>query len=215
MSRTICALLFSAVFFCLSISDAGELPIFPEKLTGSGEETENLDELTLITTFSARGSRSEARHHFLKIEGYSVPDVFLRLKYGKYTFTFNARNNQWGDDGYLRSPGFEISPSSDLLSEELRKTGWYEGRERLEGTPENWIYGEWENSAVFSAPEKLTEAVKTLNPPILSRYGKRINLPLRPLPHNSLEEKGGTSKKAASADAMEVLEETLKEEKKN
>ena len=55
------------------------------------EREETPEGITYITAYSARGSRSEGRHHYLEIGGFSVPDVFSRLKYRDFSFVFVSR----------------------------------------------------------------------------------------------------------------------------
>lgn len=134
-------------------------------------------------TYSAKGTRSEARHGFIEIEGYTVPDVFTCLVYNGIGVTFSSRSYHWGDDGYwpsamLAAPEVEGPP----LSETEEKTGWKITDKRPAGLPENWVYVEWEEGAAFVAPDRLKDFVEKMELPLILREGNSPEKPLKELP---------------------------------
>ena len=93
----------------------------PEGPAAGAERVETQDGIALLVTYSGRGSRSEARHHFVEIHGVLVPDFFSRLKYKNYAFQFVSRNYLWGDDGYVRTEEFSLSEAASPVTEEQLK----------------------------------------------------------------------------------------------
>jgi hypothetical protein len=182
----------------------------PEGPAAGAERVETQDGIALLVTYSGRGSRSEARHHFVEIHGVLVPDFFSRLKYKNYAFQFVSRNYLWGDDGYVRTEEFSLSESASPVTEEQLKKGWYQGTERLAGTPEDWVWGEWNGGALFAAPEKLREAATELNLTQLQRDGSLFPALLRPQP---AEKDPGETGETSPEDVLKALEETLNEKK--
>jgi len=182
---------------------SGENPEEPEIITVS-------EDVRILRYYSARGTRSEARHHYLEIEGERIPDVFSKVVYKGLSFTFGSRKYHWGDDGYLRGSDTEVTGSPSPISAEQLERGWYEGGGILQGTPENWIYGEWKGGALLAAPEKLGWAVETLDLPVIPRDASGIGLILAPENTKPVQEKND---EGLSEDALKSLEEALKKRK--
>ena len=195
------------MFCCLPAGADAALPAGPAP---DAERVETPEGITFITTYSARGSRSEARHHYLEIEGERIPDVFSKVVYKGLSFTFGSRKYHWGDDGYLRGSDAEVTGSPSPISAEQLERGWYEGGGILQGTPENWIYGEWKGGALLAAPEKLGWAVETLDLPVIPRDASGIGLILAPEKTKPVQEKND---EGLSEDALKSLEEALKKRK--
>ena len=182
---------------------SGENPEEPEIITVS-------EDVRILRYYSARGTRSEARHHYLEIEGERIPDVFSKVVYKGFSFTFGSRKYHWGDDGYLRGSDAEVTGSPSPISAEQLERGWHEGGGILQGTPENWIYGEWKGGALLAAPEKLGWAVETLDLPVIPRDASGIGLILAPENTKPVQEKND---EGLSEDALKSLEEALKKRK--
>lgn len=194
----------------LCIFPAGAVAVLPGGPAPDVEREETPEGITFITAYSARGSRSEARHHYIEIEGFSVPDVFSQLKYKDFPFVFISRQYHWGDDGYVRAGELAVPESTSAVAEELLERGWYEGAERLSGTPGNWIWGAWKGGSLFAAPEKLAEAAKELNLPPLPRDGSPFSELIPPQP---VEKEPGKSGGASGEEALKALEEALQKKK--
>ncbi|NLB83122.1 MAG: hypothetical protein GX791_02625 [Synergistaceae bacterium] len=174
MKNTCKLLILFLACFLLSVESAAaqrtaDLPSEPEIIRIS-------DEVQVLRFYGAKGTRSESRHHYLEIEGKRIPDVFSKLVYKDLSFTFASRHYLWGDDGYFRSGDSPIPHSPSPAPTEQLEKGWYEGRKKLVGTPENWVYGEWKDGGIFAAPEKLSEAADSLKLPILPRDTSGIPL---------------------------------------
>ena len=103
-----------------------------------------------------------------------------------------------------------MAESPVAAPEELLERGWYEGAERLAGTPENWIWGGWNGGSLFAAPEKLAEAARELKLPQLPRDGSPFQELIPPQP---VEKEPGKSGGASREEALTALEEALKEKK--
>ena len=114
------------------------------------------DDIVQKITYSNKGSRSEARHGYLLYKGKSIPDVFNKIIYKSNVYIFFQRIEMWGDDGYFPyNEEIKIKDSNDNISKEQLEKGWYLGKDRLQGTPENWIYVEWEDKSAFLSLDKI------------------------------------------------------------
>lgn len=209
MKNTCKLLILFLSCFLLSVEPAAAQR--PANVPAEPERIRIADEVQILRFYGAKGTRSESRHHDLEIERKRVPDVFSKLVYKDLSFTFASRHNLWGDDGYLRSENSPIPHSPSPVPAEHLKKGWYEGRKKLEGTPENWVYGEWKDGGLFAAPEKLSEAADSLKLSILPREGSDMLLILKEEPVQK-EEKG--KKEDVSEDTLKALEEALKKNQK-
>jgi hypothetical protein len=123
-------------------------------------------------TYSAKGTRSEARHSFLYIEDNLVPDTFTYVEYKKSAWSFENRNYMWGDDGYWPTEAHNVIESSQKFTEEMEKQGWYKGNQILRGTPDHWVYVEWRGGSAFIAPDKIESFLENYSLPILPREGQ-------------------------------------------
>jgi hypothetical protein len=116
-------------------------------------------------TYSQKGTRSEAKHGHLFINGKELPDVFYMLRSGETAYKFYQRENIWGWDGYfkLEDELIPIKKSPEKITKEDLAKGWYTGKEKLEGTPGNWVYLEWGNGSGFSSLEAIEDLISILN----------------------------------------------------
>jgi hypothetical protein len=114
-------------------------------------------------TVDNEGSRSEARHGYLLINGKAVPDFFWTVVAAGQHFVFHQRKNIWGDDGYfpLNLP-VDIATAKVKITKDDLKQGFYIGKDRKPGTPANWLYLEWKNGAGFCAADRLIELIDLL-----------------------------------------------------
>ncbi len=69
---------------------SGENPEEPEIITVS-------EDVRILRYYSARGTRSEARHHYLEIEGERIPDVFSKVVYKGLPLHFSDPENITGE----------------------------------------------------------------------------------------------------------------------
>jgi hypothetical protein len=91
--------------------------------------------------YTAKGTRSEARHGHLKIDGREVPWAFSQIVVDGAAYRLRFRTQMWGDDGYHPDPSVPLLPESPVeISEEIAAQGYYCGSRRLRGTPGNWLY---------------------------------------------------------------------------
>ena len=106
---------------------------------------------------SREGTRSEARHYYLKVDGFNVPDVFSLIAVNNDVFTFESRQNLWGDDGYVPRKDYPLpySIGKNSVEEGSLEQGWYLSDTRKKGTPGNWCYVEAGDLRAFVAPSEL------------------------------------------------------------
>ncbi len=129
-------------------------------------------------TFSAKGTRSEARHGFIEVEGYTLPDVFTEVVYRGIGVGFRTRSHMWGDDGYW--PDARVSLPEEkgpALSAEARERGWAMTDETPEKLPENWAFVKWKDGSAFVTADCLKDFVEEMELPLLERYGELMEIP--------------------------------------
>ncbi|MFP4481454.1 MAG: hypothetical protein ACLFN0_01510 [Thermovirgaceae bacterium] len=167
------------------VLEEGKLSI-PQR-PGSEEEGEEPAELCEgmyhWITYSAKGSRSEARHGHIEIEGYTLPDVFTGLVYRGVGVGFRTRTYQWGNDGYwpdarVSLPGEEAPP----LAAEARERGWTVSGGTPADFPDEWIHVKWKDGSAFVAADRLKDFVAKMDLPLLRRHGNLMEEPLEELP---------------------------------
>jgi len=123
-------------------------------------------------TYSNKGSRSEAQHGFLAIDGYDVPDNFTFLQYGLTggrAFSFTTRSHLWGSDGYWPTEARIIPIGEGAFDDADLKQGWVQTPSQIPGIPQNWVYVEWLEGSAFVAPSSMEAMVEALNIPFIPR----------------------------------------------
>jgi hypothetical protein len=126
-------------------------------------------------TYTAKGTRSEARHGHLKIDGQEVPWAFSQIVVGDAAYRLRSRTEMWGDDGYHPDPSVPRPSESPLeMSEEAAAQGYYCGSKRLRGTPENWLYVKWCGQSAFVAADRIGRLIEDYRIPI-----QAADVPLR------------------------------------
>lgn len=123
-------------------------------------------------TYSNKGTRSEAQHGFLTIDGCNVPDNFTFLQYGLTggrAFSFATRSHLWGSDGYWPTEARVIPIGEGELTDAAMDQGWVQTTSQIPGIPQNWVYVEWPKGSAFVAPSGMEEMVKALNIPFIPR----------------------------------------------
>lgn len=125
-------------------------------------------------TYSNKGSRSEASHHYLLVNDEAIPDTFWVVWQEGRLYRFHTRKHMWGTDGYVltNDEAFVIKRSKKTISDADTKRKWYIGKERLQNTPEHWVYVEWKDEAAFVDPIALHWIAKELKLPVISRGDK-------------------------------------------
>lgn len=132
-------------------------------------------------SYSAKGTRSEARHGALFYKGQAVPDVYEAVVDHQVTYRFRTRNEMWGDDGYHPGPRLDPAPPvEEGFRPADRETGWYSSSGRKPGTPADWVYVEWSGGSAFVAPDRLGVLAESQNLNPISRIGReQLLLPAR------------------------------------
>ncbi|ADE57902.1 MULTISPECIES: hypothetical protein [Aminobacterium] len=152
----------------------------PESLKNSGKEvsapisedgaSQSLPEgLRQEITYSDQGTPREVRHSFLHVEGNPVPDTFSYLEYKDSAWVFKSRTVPWGDDGYWTVKKRNTTEGQKIITDGIKQRGWYRGKVRLRGTPENWVYVEWKDGRGFVAPHRMEAFAGELDLPFLPR----------------------------------------------
>lgn len=123
--------------------------------------------------YSNKGTRSEARSGYLKVDGYVVPDNFMTVIVDGKTYNFYMRKYIWGNDGYFPDNDADIQALCPHLQEALTNEqiiqGWAMVKGRPFNTPDNWIYVIWKDGTAVVSPEKLNEFVEKNRIPPLPR----------------------------------------------
>jgi hypothetical protein len=122
------------------------------------------------TEYTAQGTRSEARHFYLSVEGRPVPDAFRVLVLSGKSWVFAQRAEVWGDDGWLLEDKTRPVPETPTpLTASETERGWYKGGERKKGTPADWAFVAWEGGSAFVDARKLPEFAAAERLPLLPR----------------------------------------------
>jgi len=139
-----------------------------------GNDQDNDAKIEHTITYSREGTRSEARHGHLTINGNEIPDIFNIVICGKEAYKYYQRRNIWGRDGYfpidLWAITNELSESDKEITDKAVTLGWYRGVKRLKNTPRNWIYVEWSKGRAFVSPDKTKKLSKAFSVKKISRF---------------------------------------------
>jgi len=123
--------------------------------------------------YSNKGTRSEGRSGYLKINGVAVPDCFNIIVADGKVYTFSFRNTMWGDDGYFpaehQSPDMAYPYVNKKISDSDIARGWSEVTGRYLNVPAHWIFVKWETGSAALLPDKIDILVKTKSLKTLSR----------------------------------------------
>lgn len=115
--------------------------------------------------YSNKGSRSEGRSGYLKINSIVVPDCFAAIVAEGKLYTFSSKNMAWGDDGYfpLEDGSVEsVYPSvNKKISDSDLARGWSEVAGKCQNVPSNWIFVKWNNGSAAVLPDKIDLLIKT------------------------------------------------------
>ena len=113
-------------------------------------------------TYTAKGTRSEARHGHLFVNGWEVPWAFARVSCGPTSYVLRFRSQMWGDDGYWPEVPVYTPPegSAPIAAENLAK-GYYLSYQRRAGTPADWIWVQWgKDKGAFVAPDRIDDLLR-------------------------------------------------------
>jgi hypothetical protein len=135
--------------------------------------TDKKKEVTHEIKYNNKGTKSEGRSGFLKINGYLIPDTFLFIVVDGNLFKFYQKRNTWGDDGYFPSENEMIesiypSVNKNINIDDLTK-GWSEVSGRYLNVPSHWIFVKWDNGSAVISPEKIDDFIKIKSLKIISR----------------------------------------------
>jgi len=116
--------------------------------------------------YSSKGTRSEAKHGYLYLNGDKIGDYFTLIIYNDEAYKFFQRDHRWGKDGYFPNKAIKTDEKTGVSKEEITSEvldrGWYEGNEKLKSTPPYWIYAEWQSGSAFVSIEKIREMADAL-----------------------------------------------------
>lgn len=118
--------------------------------------------ITHEITYTAKGTRSEARHGHLFVDGREVPWVFSRVACEPSSYVLRFRSHLWGDDGYWPEVPVYTPPDggAPLLPDSLDK-GYALSFRRPAGTPADWIWVQWgKNQGAFVAPDRIEDLLR-------------------------------------------------------
>lgn len=125
-------------------------------------------------TYSNKGSRSEASHHYLVVNDEAIPDTFWLVWQEGRLYRFHTRQHMWGTDGYVltNEEKYSVKKSKKVVSDTDLQRKWYVGKEWLQNTPDHWVYVEWLDGAAVVDPIALSALAKELKLPVISRGSK-------------------------------------------
>ncbi len=111
-------------------------------------------------TYTAKGTRSEAQHGHLVLNGKELPWVFNKIAHNGVSYSMRYKKHAWGTDGYQRdTTPFEPQVTTQMITKQILKQGYYINNKYLKGTPKNWIFVQWQKSA-FVHPTKIYYLIK-------------------------------------------------------
>lgn len=114
--------------------------------------------------YSNKGSRSEGRSWYLKINGKAIPDCFTMVAAEGKVYSFRSKNTTWGDDGYIPADGDSEElyrpGGNEKLSDSDISRGWREGDFRYSNTPAHWIFVKWNGGSASVSVEKIDELIR-------------------------------------------------------
>ena len=113
-------------------------------------------------TYTAKETRSEARHGHLFVDSYEVPWVFSRVSCGQTSYVLRFRSNLWGDDGYWPEvPAYTPAEKGTPIPAGSIKKGYFRALKRPAGTPDDWIWVQWgKDQAAFVAPGRMDALIE-------------------------------------------------------
>lgn len=141
--------------------------IFSGCTSSSAKAGQEVSKISVIheIKYSNKGSRSEGRSGYLKINGIVVPDCFTVIVADGKLYTFNSKNTAWGDDGYFPLEDGSVKsvyPSvNKIISDSDLSRGWSDAVGKCQNVPPAWIFVKWNNGSAAVSPDKLDLLVKT------------------------------------------------------
>lgn len=114
--------------------------------------------------YTNKGTRSEGRSGYLKINDIVIPDCFTLIVADNRVYYFITKNTLWGDDGYFPvadrpAESFYPAVSKNISDSDLAR-GWIEVEGRYLNIPAHWIFVKWYNGSAAVSPERIEEFVK-------------------------------------------------------
>lgn len=115
--------------------------------------------------YTNKGTRSEGRSGYLKINDIVIPDCFTLVVAENRVYYFITKNTLWGDDGYFpvadkSAESFYPAVSKNITDSDLAR-GWSEVERRYLNIPAHWIFVKWYNGSAAVAPERIDEFIKS------------------------------------------------------
>jgi hypothetical protein len=109
--------------------------------------------------YTNKGSRSEGRSGYLKINDIVIPDCFTLVVADDKVYYFITKNTLWGDDGYFpvadkSAESFYPSVNKRISESDLSR-GWSEIEGHYTNVPSFWIFVKWYNGSAAVDPEKM------------------------------------------------------------
>mgnify|MGYP001171561092 FL=1 len=115
--------------------------------------------------YTNKGTRSEGRSGYLKINDIVIPDCFTLVVADNKAYYFITKNTLWGDDGYFpvadKPAEFFYPAVNKSISDSDLARCWIEVEGRYLNIPANWIFVKWYNGSAAVSPEKIDEFVKS------------------------------------------------------
>ena len=117
--------------------------------------------------YSNKGTRSEGRSGYLKINGALIPDCFSRVVADGRVYSFRTKSVMWGNDGYFPVEGASAEsvypPVDKSISDADIARGWSEVTGRYKDVPAGWIFVQWQGGSAAVSPDKIDAMVREMS----------------------------------------------------
>ncbi len=114
--------------------------------------------------YSNKGSRSEGRSGYLKINGVLLPDCFTKVVADGKIYSFRTKSLMWGNDGYFPDETSSLKlvypPVNKYISDADISIGWSEVEGHYLNIPEQWIFVKWNIGSAVVSPDKIDALVE-------------------------------------------------------
>ncbi len=141
---------------------------------------DKISQIDYYLSFSAKGTRSEARHGHLVVDGQEIPWAFKRIAFEGKSYSLHSRSYLWGDDGYHPDePPLVQEKGSHTVSPATLARGYWLGAKRPQNIPGNWFFVTWgKRSSAYLVPHAVDTLIKEQKIPV-APAGEMTGVPMK------------------------------------